>query len=143
MFFSAGLLLIIVQQLENEKTTLPFVELTDLAESFCRLYLKCLHKQIAALYVKAAGCPMARRQNILPIAVQHRLNAEGMPLAHLLQTLGRYRHGHLGWHPEVATLSVMGAFPLNDTDRALELLQAALPVRVQRLTPWWVTVEPA
>lgn len=74
--------------------------------------------------------------------VHHRLNAEDMPLAHLLQTLGRYRHGHLGWHPQVAKLSVMGAFPLDDTDRALALLQAALPVRVQRLTPWWVTVEP-
>lgn len=75
--------------------------------------------------------------------IYQRLNAEDMPLAHLLQTLGRYRHGHLGWHPNVAKLSVMGAFPLNDTDRALALLQAALPVRVQRLTPWWVTVEPA
>ncbi|HDS1731629.1 FecR domain-containing protein [Pseudomonas putida] len=75
--------------------------------------------------------------------IYQRLNAEDMPLAHLLQTLGRYRHGHLGWHPNVAKLSVMGAFPLNDTDRALALLQAALPVRVQRLTPWWITVEPA
>ncbi|NTY94802.1 FecR domain-containing protein [Pseudomonas putida] len=74
--------------------------------------------------------------------IYQRLNAEDMPLAHLLQTLGRYRHGHLGWHPDVGKLSVMGAFPLNDTDRALALLQAALPVRVQRLTPWWVTVEP-
>lgn len=75
--------------------------------------------------------------------IHRRLNAEGMPLADLLQTLGRYRHGHLGWHPAVAQLSVMGAFPLDDTDRALALLQAALPIRVQRLTPWWVTVEPA
>ncbi|KEY89877.1 fec operon regulator FecR [compost metagenome] len=75
--------------------------------------------------------------------IQQRLNAEDMPLAQLLQTLGRYRHGHLGWHPAVAQLSVMGAFPLDDTDRALELLQAALPVRVQRVTPWWVSVEPA
>ncbi len=75
--------------------------------------------------------------------IHQRLNAEGMPLAQLLQTLGRYRHGHLGWHPAVAQLSVMGTFPLNDTDRALALLQAALPVRVQQLTPWWVTVEPA
>ncbi|UVL65697.1 FecR domain-containing protein [Pseudomonas sp. B21-031] len=75
--------------------------------------------------------------------IHQRLNAEDMPLAQLLQTLGRYRHGHLGWHPSVAQLSVMGAFPLNDTDRALDLLQAALPVRVQRLTPWWVSVEPA
>lgn len=75
--------------------------------------------------------------------IHQRLNAEGMPLAQLLQTLGRYRHGHLGWHPAVAQLSVMGAFPLNDSDRALALLQAALPVRVQKLTPWWVSVEPA
>ncbi|WP_369987703.1 FecR domain-containing protein [Pseudomonas xanthosomatis] len=74
--------------------------------------------------------------------IDRRLNAEAMPLAQLLQTLGRYRHGHLGWHPAVAGLSVMGAFPLDDTDRALVLLQAALPVRVQRLTPWWVSVEP-
>ncbi len=75
--------------------------------------------------------------------IHQRLNAEDMPLAQLLQTLGRYRHGHLGWHPAVAHLSVMGAFPLDDSDRALALLQAALPVRVQRLTPWWVSVEPA
>lgn len=75
--------------------------------------------------------------------IHRRLNAEDMPLAQLLQALGRYRHGHLGWHPAVAPLSVMGAFPLDDTDRALALLQAALPIRVQRLTPWWVTVEPA
>ncbi|MFJ4154108.1 FecR domain-containing protein [Pseudomonas sp. NPDC089752] len=75
--------------------------------------------------------------------IHRRLNAEDMPLAELLRTLGRYRHGHLGWHPEVAQLSVMGAFPLDDTDRALDLLQAALPVRVQRMTPWWVSVEPA
>ncbi|WP_156676001.1 hypothetical protein [Pseudomonas sp. Leaf58] len=34
MFFSAGLLLIIVQQPENQKTTRAFVELTDSAESF-------------------------------------------------------------------------------------------------------------
>lgn len=98
--------------------------------------------QQVAFNARAVGATRAA-QSAGESWVQHRLNAEGMPLAHLLQTLGRYRHGHLGWHPEVATLSVMGAFPLNDTDRALELLQAALPVRVQRLTPWWVTVEPA
>ncbi|MFF7061913.1 hypothetical protein [Pseudomonas sp. NPDC008258] len=69
MFFSAGFLLVIVQQPENQKTTRPFVELTDRAESFFRLYLKCQHKQIAGLCVKAAGCPMAKGQNALPIAV--------------------------------------------------------------------------
>jgi hypothetical protein len=37
MSFSAGLLLMIVQQPENQKTTQAFVELTDKAESFRRL----------------------------------------------------------------------------------------------------------
>ncbi|WP_336333906.1 hypothetical protein [Pseudomonas putida] len=50
------LFVIIVQQPENQKTTRPFVELTDKAESFFRLYLKCQHKQIAGPGVKAAGC---------------------------------------------------------------------------------------
>lgn len=75
--------------------------------------------------------------------LEHRLSAEGMPLEELLEALGRYRPGHLGFHPEVARLTVMGTFPLDDTDHALSLLQAALPVHIKRLTDWWVTVEPA
>jgi len=75
--------------------------------------------------------------------VRNRLTAEAMPLADLIDALGRYRHGHLGLHPQLADLAVMGTFPLDDTDHALRLLEAALPVRVQRLTDWWVTLEPA
>lgn len=71
------------------------------------------------------------------------LTAEGMPLGELLEALGRYRHGHLGCDPAVASLSVMGTFPLQDTEQALRLLAAALPVRVERLTSWWVSVAPA
>lgn len=69
--------------------------------------------------------------------------AENMPLLALLEEIGRYRHGHLGCDPAVAQLAVLGTFPLHDTERALSLLQAALPVRVRRLTDWWVTVQPA
>lgn len=71
------------------------------------------------------------------------LIAENMPLGQLLDELSRYRHGYLGCDPAVASLPVVGAFPLDDTDQALLLLSAALPVRVQRLMPWWVSVEPA
>lgn len=71
------------------------------------------------------------------------LAAEAMPLSELVDTLSRYRHGHLGYAPTVAKLSVMGTFPLGDTDQALHLLEAALPVRVRRLTHWWVSVEAA
>ncbi len=71
------------------------------------------------------------------------LVADDMPLGELVEALARYRHGHLGCNPAVAGLPVMGAFPLGDTDQALQLLGAALPIRVQRLTDWWLSVEPA
>lgn len=71
------------------------------------------------------------------------LTAENMALGQLVDELGRYRHGYLGCNPVVASLPVIGAFPLNDTEQALRLLSAALPIRVQRLTDWWVSIEPA
>lgn len=75
--------------------------------------------------------------------VRHVLTADDMPLGQLVETLSRYRHGYLGCDPAIAELPVMGAFPLDDTDRALRLLVAALPVKVQRLTSWWISVESA
>lgn len=69
------------------------------------------------------------------------LLADNLPLEQLLDELGRYRPGHLGCSPDIARLPVMGAFPLHDSDRALGLLEAALPVRVKRLASWWVTLE--
>ncbi|KTC34042.1 iron dicitrate transport regulator FecR [Pseudomonas sp. ABAC61] len=70
------------------------------------------------------------------------LLADNLPLAQLLEDLGRYRSGHLGCDPAIAHLPVMGSFPLHDSDQALALLEAALPVRVKRLASWWVTLEP-
>ncbi|MCY1372875.1 Protein FecR [compost metagenome] len=70
------------------------------------------------------------------------LLADNLPLGQLLQELSQYRHGHLGCDPTVAGLAVMGSFPLKDTDQALRLLEAALPVRVQKPLDWWVNVGP-
>ncbi len=69
------------------------------------------------------------------------LLADEIPLSELLAELGRYRHGHLGVAPEVADLRVMGTFPLRDPEQVFALLEQALPVRVRRTLPWWVTVE--
>ncbi|MEO1902290.1 MAG: FecR domain-containing protein [Alcanivorax sp.] len=71
------------------------------------------------------------------------LVAEERPLGELVEELARYRHGHLGVAPDVAHLPVMGTYPLDDTDRALAMLERALPIRVRRVLPWWVTLEPA
>ena len=60
----------------------------------------------------------------------------------LIAELNRSRPGHLGCDPAVAHLPVMGSFPLMDSDHALNLLQAALPIRVDKPMTWWVTVGP-
>lgn len=70
------------------------------------------------------------------------LLADNLPLGQLIAELDRYRPGHLGCDPAVAQLPVMGSFPLKDSDHALYLLQAALPIRVDRPLPWWVSVGP-
>ncbi len=70
------------------------------------------------------------------------LTVDNIRLADFLGQLSRYRHGYLAAHPDVADLRVVGAYPVPDTDAALALLSEALPVRVHRSLPWWVTVEP-
>ncbi|WP_347905841.1 FecR domain-containing protein [Pseudomonas purpurea] len=70
------------------------------------------------------------------------LLADNLPLGQLLEELSRYRLGHLGCDPRIAGLPVMGSFPLKDTDQALRLLEAALPIRVEKPLSWWVNVGP-
>jgi transmembrane sensor len=70
------------------------------------------------------------------------LAARNWRLADLVAELGRYRHGVLRCDPAVAGLRVSGAFPLNDIDASLRLLEKTLPVRVSQVTPWWITVAP-
>lgn len=68
--------------------------------------------------------------------------AENLPLAVVVAELGRHRRGVLRVDPAVAALRVTGTFALDDTDLALDTLVAALPVRRQQLTRYWVTLAP-
>lgn len=70
------------------------------------------------------------------------LVASQMRLADFLAELGRYRHGQLGCSEQVADLRISGSYPLDDSERILQMLEVALPVRVRRFTRYWVTVEP-
>ena len=71
-----------------------------------------------------------------------RLIAERMPLGQFLDELARHRPGVLRCDPAVAKLPLTGVFPLADTDRVLAALQQSLPVEMQRVTRYWVTVRP-
>jgi len=63
-------------------------------------------------------------------------------LGDLVAELARYRAGRLACDPAVADLSVSGAFPLDDTDRALAVIAKSLPVRIAGASRYWVTVVP-
>ncbi|WP_192559819.1 DUF4880 domain-containing protein [Pseudomonas allokribbensis] len=69
------------------------------------------------------------------------LVAAHMRLADFLDELGRYRRGQLNCDAKVADLLISGTYPLDDSERILDLLEISLPVKVRRFTRYWVTVE--
>ena len=69
------------------------------------------------------------------------LVAAHMRLADFLAELGRYRRGQLNCDPNVADLLISGTYPVDNSERVLDLLAVSLPVRIKRFTRYWVTVE--
>lgn len=69
------------------------------------------------------------------------LLAQDIPLGQVVAELARYQRGHLAVAPEVAGLTVLGSYPLDDVDGALAMLQRTLPIQVRRPLPWWTTIE--
>lgn len=73
---------------------------------------------------------------------QGQLSADNQPVAQVLEVLQRHRSGTIRFDPQaLEDIRVSGVLPLDDTDRALEVLAATLPLRVTRFTPWWVVVQ--
>ncbi|XVO88490.1 FecR domain-containing protein [Pseudomonas palleroniana] len=69
------------------------------------------------------------------------LMAAHMRLEDFLTELGRYRRGQLNCDPQVANLLLSGSYPLDDSERILDLLEVSLPVKVRRFTRYWVSVQ--
>lgn len=70
------------------------------------------------------------------------LVADDTSLAEVVDELRRYHFGHLGIAPELERLRVFGSYPINDAERALEMLASVLPIRMRRTLPWWISIEP-
>ena len=68
--------------------------------------------------------------------------ADRLELKDLVDELARHRTGILRTHPAVADLPVSGTFPIDDTDRALSLLEGTIAVKIDRRMPYWVTIQP-
>lgn len=74
---------------------------------------------------------------------QGMLLARDMRLADWVTEVSRYRKGILRCNPAVAELRVSGAFPLTDTEAALDMLAKTRPVVIHRVTRYWVTLDSA
>jgi len=90
----------------------------------------------------------ARQSSALPAVslnasswTEHRLIAERQPLGEFVAQLSRYRPGLLRCDQAVAGLLLTGVFPLDDTDAILAALERSLPVQVQAVTRYWVTIK--
>lgn len=70
------------------------------------------------------------------------IQVNNMRLADFIAELARYRPGVLRCDPAIADLRISGRYRLDDTNAALTLLTAAFPLKVTRMTNYWVSVEP-
>lgn len=68
------------------------------------------------------------------------LVASRMPLGQFVAELARHRSGLLRCDPSAADLLVTGAFPLENSDDILAMLEQILPVRAEYRTRYWVTL---
>jgi len=72
---------------------------------------------------------------------QGRLEARDWRLGSIIEQLRDYRPGIIRVSPQAAALRLSGIFPLDDSDRALQLLGLSLPIEVTRYSPYWVSIE--
>ncbi|MCB5190950.1 FecR domain-containing protein [Methylobacillus arboreus] len=75
--------------------------------------------------------------------LQRMLVADEMPLGEFLAELARYRKGSLGCDDSIKHLKVSGTYPLDDTDKVIDMLQQGLQLEVRMLTRYWVRLMPA
>ncbi|ATH77971.1 protein fecR [Vreelandella venusta] len=69
------------------------------------------------------------------------LLAEDMSLKAFAMELSRHHHGRLEVDPAVAELTLFGAFPIDDLERTLSMVETTLPVKALRVMPFWVKIE--
>jgi transmembrane sensor len=73
---------------------------------------------------------------------RHQLVVRDAPLGDVLDQLSRQQRGY--WHfsdPALNRLRISAVLPLDDSARALALIEDILPVKVRRFTPWLVQIE--
>lgn len=93
------------------------------------------------LFDGAGVLSLARSNGQESAWMQGRLEVRDQPLHEVIDSLRRYRRGILHLSPEVADLRLSGLYPLDDSDRTLQLLEHSLPIRVTWHNPYWVSID--
>ena len=119
-----------------------------------RVAVQAARRPQAGLVVEAGQAVRLRPDGIGPVVAidpgridsawnQHRLYVDDRPLDEVLDTLARHRHGLLRYDAAMLNpVRISAVLPLDDTDRALQLLAASLPgLRVRSYTPYFVSVD--
>lgn len=70
-----------------------------------------------------------------------RLVADNLPLGQLAEQLNRYYPGMIVTTQAASDLRVVGAYPLDRIDQSLGALSDSLPIKVRRITPWFVLIS--
>ena len=68
------------------------------------------------------------------------IEANNARLAEVLQALQPYHRGKIYYTSDVANLRVTGTFRLEDTNSALLVISAALPIDITSYTQWWTHI---
>lgn len=67
---------------------------------------------------------------------------DNQPLTLVLDEISRHRRGHLQFDRQaLANLRVSAVLPLDNTDRALQLIAETLPVTIKTYSPWLVVIS--
>ena len=73
---------------------------------------------------------------------RHQLVIDDQPLSQVLDEISRHRRGHLQFdRAAMDALRVTAVLPLDDTDRALQLIAQTLPLSIKTYTPWLIVVN--
>ncbi|MBL4827043.1 MAG: FecR domain-containing protein [Spongiibacteraceae bacterium] len=69
------------------------------------------------------------------------IEADNARLGDVLDALSHYRRGWLTYDQGAEQLRVTGVFRLDDTESALNALEASMPLTIERTTRWWISVK--
>jgi transmembrane sensor len=70
------------------------------------------------------------------------LVVENRPLPEVLDELARYRPGFIRYdRSQIENMKVSAVLPLDDPDKALQLLAGSFPIRVHTVTSWLVIID--